>query len=85
MQKMKLTAVIILIVVVMSVVQANYCPMMSLDRCFRSSNKCCQDSDCEEGKICCQEFCGNTCQSPADEESDGKRVEPSSTCRIDPY
>ncbi|GIY25293.1 hypothetical protein CDAR_244013 [Caerostris darwini] len=83
--KMKLIIVLLLTVLALSAVQANYCPRLSDTRCFRAINKCCNDSDCGEGQLCCQEFCGNTCQPSEDEETNGRRVRPSPNCRIDPF
>ncbi|GFY37988.1 hypothetical protein TNIN_162201 [Trichonephila inaurata madagascariensis] len=80
--KMKVAFVILLMVVVITVVQANYCPQKSNVACFQTINKCCQDSDCKDGELCCFELCGNTCHPPVDEETNGSRVTPYPECRI---
>ncbi|GFU26669.1 hypothetical protein NPIL_628861 [Nephila pilipes] len=85
MQKMKLTAVVILFVVVISVVQADYCPRRPNIMCFRASNKCCSDSDCRGSKICCSENCGNQCRDSVSQPTNGMKVRRSSTCKIDPF
>ncbi|GIZ04280.1 hypothetical protein CEXT_560181 [Caerostris extrusa] len=83
--KMKLIIVLLLTVLALSVVQANYCPARSNIQCIRASNQCCCDSDCKDGKICCGENCGNACKSPVCHPTSGTRVRPSSTCQIDPF
>ncbi|GIY25292.1 WAP domain-containing protein [Caerostris darwini] len=65
--KMKLIIVLLLTVLALSAVQANFCPARSNIQCIRASNQCCSDSDCKDGKICCGENCGNACKSPPEE------------------
>ncbi|GFU26688.1 hypothetical protein NPIL_628941 [Nephila pilipes] len=84
--EMKPIAVVLLMLVVISVIQAKkkYCPKKSSAICVRASNKCCDDCDCDGDMICCQENCGNTCHKPVAKKTDGEKVKPSSTCSIDP-
>ncbi|GFU26675.1 hypothetical protein NPIL_628881 [Nephila pilipes] len=81
--KMKPIAVLLLMLVVISAVQAaNFCPRMPDYVCIQAVNECCEDLDCEDGEICCQENCGNKCREPVAERTNGEEVKPSSTCSI---
>ncbi|KAF8770517.1 hypothetical protein HNY73_018035 [Argiope bruennichi] len=86
---MKTVAIVFLAVLVVSVVQAgvvhsenrlgaekrNYwCPNPLPIKCIRRQDKCCLDSDCGLGKVCCNESCGNTCREAVSYPTRGREA-----------
>ncbi|CAL1261992.1 unnamed protein product [Larinioides sclopetarius] len=70
---MKAVFVVFLAVLVLAAVQADWCPSPPPIRCIRRQNKCCQDSDCGVGNLCCNEPCGNICREPVDYPTRGRK------------
>ncbi|GBO04929.1 hypothetical protein AVEN_156545-2, partial [Araneus ventricosus] len=81
-QEMKITIVLLLAVLAITVAQANYCPQKPNTVCIVAQNKCCKDSDCGNGQFCCSENCGNICHSPVTKQTNGRRVRQDPGCKI---
>uniref|UniRef100_A0A4Q8K556 U17-Liphistoxin-Lsp1a_1 n=1 Tax=Liphistius sp. SGP-2016 TaxID=1905180 RepID=A0A4Q8K556_9ARAC len=85
-KKLFITLCLVGVLAILDNVEAEgFCPPKSRIVCIRSITKCCSDDDCPYGKICCQENCGNKCNDISYEETTGKRVYFSESCKIDEY
>ncbi|GBO04930.1 hypothetical protein AVEN_156545-1, partial [Araneus ventricosus] len=80
-QEMKITIVLLLAVLAITVAQANYCPQKPDLECIVTQNECCKDSDCKNGKICCQENCGTVCHQAVKRQTNGTRATTNPKCR----
>ncbi|CAL1262092.1 unnamed protein product [Larinioides sclopetarius] len=72
--EMKITIVLLLTVLAITVAQADYCPQKPDIECIVTQNECCKDSDCKNGKICCQENCGTVCHEAVKQQTNGTRI-----------
>ncbi|KAF8770516.1 U15-lycotoxin-Ls1a like protein [Argiope bruennichi] len=72
---MKTVVIIFFAVMVLTVVEADWCPNPEPKVCVRRQNKCCRDAECGVGNLCCNESCGNICRQPVDYPTSGRKGE----------
>jgi hypothetical protein len=67
--------------------QELYCPETKPEVCAFGFNKCCSDTDCPSGQLCCNENCGNECQWSTSiiQQDSGRRAENYPDCKIKHY